>query len=120
MATNSELLKKLTATGVYVSPAGNPIVGTAGLLVGLAKFKHIEAACLLGETVGYTPDPKAARSVLKALLSVLSLKVDLSDLNWEVEKTGEVLKKMRVVEKKIELYEEERRKAEKEKMTYIS
>jgi len=120
VATNSKLLKKLTATGVFTSPAGNPIVGTAGLLVGLAKFKHIEAACLLGETVGYIPDPKAARSVLKALLPVLDLKVDLSELNLEVEKTGKVLEKMRAVEKKIELYEEEHRKAEKERMTYIS
>jgi len=119
VATNSDLLKKLTAKRVYISPAGNPIVGTAGLLVGLAKFKHIEAACLLGETAGYTPDPKAARSVLKALLPVLGLKVALSDLTREVKKTGKVLKKMRAVEKKIELYEEERRKAEKEKMTYI-
>lgn len=120
VATNSELLKKLTAAGVYVSPAGNPIVGTAGLLVGLAKFKHVEAACLLGETIGYTPDPKAARSVLKVLMPVLGIKVNLNDMDREVEKTREVLKKMRAVEKKIELYEEERRKAEKEKMTYIS
>lgn len=120
VATSPELLKKLVDAGVRISPAGNPIVGTAGLLVGLAKFRHIEASCLLGETAGYMPDPKAAKIVLRALLLILNIKVDLSDLDREIEEAGAVLKRMRSVEKKIESYEEAHRKAEKEKMTYIS
>jgi len=120
VATSPELLKRLVDAGVKISPAGNPIVGTAGLLVGLAKFKHLEAACLLGETVGYMPDPKAAKNVLRALLLILNIKLDLSDLDREIEKAKEVLKRLRTVEKKLKSYEEAYQKAEKEKMTYIS
>jgi uncharacterized protein (TIGR00162 family) len=120
VATSTELLKKLKDLGVKLSPEGIPIVGTAGLLVGLSKFRNIEAACLLGETTGYMPDPNAAKSVLKALVSILDLKIDFSDLDKEVEKTNELLNKMKEVEKKMEIYEKTLRKVEREKTTYIS
>jgi len=120
VATSTELLKKLKDSGVKLSPDGVPIVGTAGLLVGLSKFRHIEAACLLGETTGYMPDPKAAKGVLKALLSILDLEIDFSDLDKEIEKTSELLNKMKEVEEKMEIYEKTLRKVEKEKTTYIS
>ncbi|HYB93040.1 MAG TPA: proteasome assembly chaperone family protein [archaeon] len=120
VATSAELLKKLKDAGVKLSQEDVPIVGTAGLLVGLSKFRHTKAACLLGETMGYMPDPKAAKSVLKALTSILDIEIDFSDLDKEIEKTSKLLNKMKEVEEKIEIYEKTLRKVEKEKTSYIS
>jgi len=75
VSTNSELLKKALEAEALASPAGNPIVGTAGLLLGLARFKKMNALCLLGETRGYLPDPKAAKSILNVLQKMLKMKV---------------------------------------------
>ena len=68
-ATDQTLLDKALAAGAAISSSGSPIVGTAGLILGLARFKKIDAICLLGETRGYLPDPLAARSVLEVLKS---------------------------------------------------
>ena len=66
-ATSQEIIDKALQAGATLSTSGSPIVGTAGLILGLAKFKKIGALCLLGETRGYLPDPLAAKSVLEAL-----------------------------------------------------
>jgi uncharacterized protein (TIGR00162 family) len=44
-ATNQDLLEKAIVAGGTLSTTGSPIVGTAGLILGLAKFKKIEALC---------------------------------------------------------------------------
>ncbi len=64
-ATSKELLDKAIQAGAVLSSSGSPIVGTAGLILGLSRFKKIDALCLLGETRGYLPDPLAAKSVLE-------------------------------------------------------
>ncbi|MCK4474769.1 PAC2 family protein, partial [Candidatus Bathyarchaeota archaeon] len=51
-ATSSELLNKALQAKAQLSPMGSPIVGTAGLILGLAHFQKIDALCLLGETRG--------------------------------------------------------------------
>ena len=67
VSTSHALLGKALAAKAVSSEAGTPIVGTAGLLLGLAKFRKIDALCLLGETRGYLPDPKTAKAVLEIL-----------------------------------------------------
>lgn len=120
VSTNPELLKKALQANAIVSPSGNPIVGTAGLLLGLAKFRRIEALCLLGETRGYLPDPKAAKSVLEVLQKLLNFEVNLSGLEAEIEKSKEIVAKMREIEEKREKYARKMRQAEEERITYIS
>jgi len=120
VSTSPELLSKASQAGAMVSPAGNPIVGTAGLLLGLAKFKNIDALCLLGETRGYLPDPSAAKSVLDVLQKTLGVKFDLSGLDKEIERSKEIAEKMRKIEEQRKTYAQEMRKAEEERITYIS
>jgi len=119
VSTSSELLSKASQAGAMVSPAGNPIVGTAGLLLGLAKFRNIEALCLLGETRGYLPDPRAAKSVLDVLQKTLGIKLDLSGLDKEIEKSKEIAEKMQKIEEQREKYARKMRKEEEERITYI-
>ncbi len=120
ISTNPKLLNRASQAGAAVSPAGNPIVGTAGLLLGLAEFRNMDALCLLGETRGYLPDPKAAKSILEVLQKILRIKFDLSGLDKEIAKSAEIMKKMQKIEKQRETHARKMRKAEEEKITYIS
>jgi len=120
VSTNPKLLKKAFQAEAVASPAGNPIVGTAGLLLGLARFRNIDALCLLGETCGYLLDPKAAKSVLRVLQKILTLKVNLSGLEGEIKKSNEIVEKMREIEERREAYTQKIRQMEEERITYIS
>ncbi len=119
-STSPELLNKALQAEAIASPAGNPIVGTAGLLLGLARFRKIDAVCLLGETRGYLPDPRAAKSVLEVLQRMLRVKVDLSGLDKEIEKSKEIVERMLEIEERRERYARKMRREEEERITYIS
>lgn len=120
VSTSPELLKKALEAKAIASPAGNPIVGTAGLLLGLAKFRKINALCLLGETNGYLPDPVASKSVLEVLQKMLGLEIKLDELDTQIEKSKEIVTRMREIEERRERYAQKMRKSEEERITYIS
>jgi len=119
-ATNPELLNKALQAKAMLSPMGSPIVGTAGLILGLARFKKIDALCLLGETRGYLPDPNAAKSVLEVLQAILGFDVNLSGLDEEIAKADKMVSRLQKVEEKRALQAEEIKKEEDKKVTYIS
>jgi uncharacterized protein (TIGR00162 family) len=119
-ATSKELLDIALDAGAVVSNSGSPIVGTAGLVLGLARFKKISALCLLGETRGYLPDPMAARSVLEVLKTAFNFNVDLDGLNKEIAKAETMVTRLQKIEEKRALQAEETRKEEDKKTTYIS
>ena len=120
VSTSPPLLNEALKAKAVPSPAGNPIVGTAGLLLGLAKFRKIDAICLLGETRGYLPDPRGAKSVVEVLQKMLKIKVDLSGLDKEIEKSKEIVERMQEIEKRREKYAQKMRSVEEERITYIS
>ncbi len=119
-ATDQELLSKAIDAGAALSSSGSPIVGTAGLILGLARFKKINALCLLGETRGYLPDPLAARSVLEVLKIAFNFDADLTDMNEEITKAETMVTRLQEIEEKRALQAEETRKEEDKKTTYIS
>lgn len=119
-ATDSELLRKAIETGAVASGAGNPIVGTAGLLLGMAHFKHVEALCLLSETRGYLPDPRSAKSMLGVLVKLLDVDVNLASLDKEIEKAEQIVAKMKQIEQRRELQQQKIREQEEGKVKYIS
>lgn len=119
-ATTQNLLDQALSAGAKIGKSGSPIVGTAGLILGLAGFKKIEALCLLGETRGYMPDPLAAKSVLEVLRSAFNFKLDLEGLNEEITKAETMVTRLQQIEEKRVLQAEETRKEEGKKTTYIS
>jgi uncharacterized protein (TIGR00162 family) len=119
-ATSQDLLQKAVQSGASLSTSGSPIVGTAGLILGLAKFKKIDAICLLGETRGYLPDPLAAKSVLEVLKSTFNFDLDLAGLNEEIAKAETMVTRLQQIEEKRAVQAEETRKQEDKKTTYIS
>jgi len=120
VSTKPELLERAVQAKAVASPAGNPIVGTAGLILGLAKFRSVDALCLLGETRGYLPDPLAAKSVLEVLVGLFGLRVDYAGLDALVEKSREIAGRMREIEERRERYSQRMRRSEEERVTYIS
>lgn len=119
-ATNQELLNRALQAKAVLSSMGSPIVGTAGLILGLARFKKIAALCLLGETRGYLPDPRAAKSVLEVLKTMIGVNVDLTGLDNEIEKADKMVMRLQKIEEKRVLQAEEIRKEEDKRVTYIS
>ncbi len=119
-ATDHAILQRAVDAGATLSTAGSPIVGTAGLILGVAKFKHIEALCLLGETRGYLPDPQAAKSVLEVLKATFNFDLDLKGLDEEIVKAETMVTKLQQIEAKRALEAEETRKQDDKKTTYIS
>jgi len=119
-ATSRILLDKAVAAGAIVSGPGNPVVGTAGLLLGMAHFKHIEALCLLSETRGYLPDPRSAKSMLDVLTKLLNIDVDLAGLDMEITKAEQIVAKMQQIEKRREEQAQKMREQEEGKVKYIS
>ena len=120
VSTNHVLFEKALKAKAISSEVGTPIVGTAGLLLGLAKFRKLDALCLLGETRGYFPDPKTAKTVVEVLQIILNVDVDLKGLDKEIERSKEILGRMQDIEKRRVKYMQKIRKVEEERMTYIS
>lgn len=120
VSTNAQLLNRALKANATASPSGNPIVGTAGLLLGLARFRNIDALCLLGETRGYMPDPKAAKSILQVLQRILGLELNLGGLDEKIKESEGIMKRMQEIEKQRETYAEKMRKTDEERVTYIS
>lgn len=118
-ATSPEALRKALEAGSQSNSPGSPIVGAAGLLVGLAKLKDMDGICLLGETPGYMPDPKAAKSILTVLKKMLNLSIDLADLDKEIYRIARVEEQMKRIEEQRKMAEREIRRMEEEKTSYI-
>jgi hypothetical protein len=119
-ATDRMLLDKAVDAGAIVSGAGNPVVGTAGLLLGMAHFKHIEALCLLSETRGYLPDPRSAKSMLNVLVKLLNMDIDLAGMDKEIAKAEQIVAKMQQIEKRREEQAQKVREQEEGRVKYIS
>ncbi len=119
-ATRKELLNNALQSEAVVSPTGSPIVGTAGLILGMAHLKKIEAVCLLGETRGYLPDPQAAKSVLEVLQRMFKFDLNLTGLDEEIAKAEKMVTRLQKIEEKRVSQSEEMRKDEGKKITYIS
>jgi uncharacterized protein (TIGR00162 family) len=121
ISTNPALFESALKAKAISSEAGTPIVGTAGLLLGLATFrKNIDAICLLGETRGYLPDPKTAKSVIEILQRILNVNIDFKDLDKEIKRSKKILGRMRDIEKRRVKYVQKMRRIEEERITYIS
>jgi len=117
-ATTVKLINQLVKLGVCINEEGAPIVGVAGILLPLAKVKGLNAICLLGETLGYIPDPKAAKSILEVLNQFLNLRIDLSKLEKEIKEMGKLEEKILKTTQAFEEVFEEKKLTEK--FSYIS
>ncbi|MDI3474843.1 MAG: uncharacterized protein PWQ95_571 [Thermococcaceae archaeon] len=104
--THEELVeyykKKLEGCSVEIlwrEDEGGAIVGAAGLLLGLGKLRSMYGISLLGESLGYIVDAKAAKSVLSAVTKILGISVDMSALDERARETEEILQKVQEMQR---------------------
>jgi hypothetical protein len=113
---DSKLLEKIKKRGVLVEKGGGPIIGAAGLLLGLGRLRGLRGICLLGETHGIVVDHRAAQAVLEVLTGILGVKLDLSNLEQRAKMTKEIMERVR---REMELGERKERQREEEEAWYI-
>jgi proteasome assembly chaperone (PAC2) family protein len=73
------------------------IAGLNGLLLGVAKERRIEGACLLGEVPMYATkiqNPMAALAILRVLVMMLGIDIDLGELAQMAGETKERMRQM--------------------------
>jgi len=82
VGTAPDLCKELASYGAFLG--GNlQIAGLNGLLLGVAKERGLEGACLLGEVPNYAArmhNPMAALAVVRVISEMLKLKINLNEL----------------------------------------
>jgi len=95
--SSASMKPELEKHGVVFVP-GEPaagIAGASGLMLGMAKVKGIDAACLMGETSGYFIDHKSSNMLLKVLTGVLGITVDTTELDERSQQMDEFTTKMK-------------------------
>lgn len=104
---DKKLIEELKEYGAvfHENEPGGGIIGVSGLLVGLSRFRNIDAACLMGLTSGYLVDPKSAQEVLKVLCKALDLEVDMQALEERAKEMEKIVAKLQEMEKSQMSYE---------------
>lgn len=99
---DDEMIEQAREFGVSAEAAGGPIIGAAGLLLGLGKIRGMRGICLLGETHGMLVDHRAAKSVLQSLTGILGIKIDMLNIEERAKATEQLIEKL---QKEMELRE---------------
>ncbi|MGP8321462.1 MAG: proteasome assembly chaperone family protein [Methanosarcinaceae archaeon] len=98
-ANNLALIKEMEQHGIDFkeNEPGGGIVGASGLLLGLSKFRNLDAMCIMGFTSGYLVDPKSAKFLLGVLSKIINIEIDVTPLDErakEMEKIAAQLAEM--------------------------
>jgi uncharacterized protein (TIGR00162 family) len=106
-ATSPVMLEETKSHGAQPLDHGM-IGGENGIILGLAKKRGIEGACLMAETHGFqTPtgeyviDPRAAKAALNVLTQILGTKVDMEPMEKQAMQMDEAIAKMAEIERKV-------------------
>ncbi len=98
---------------------GGAVTGAAGVILGIGRQRGLQCAGLLGATTGVYPDLEAARAVIQMLTGLVSIPVDLKDLDKEIEDMRKKMERFRRTELE-EGKEGEEKPAEEGKERYIT
>lgn len=96
VGTTPEIGRELAGYGTF--QGGNlQIAGLNGLLLGVAKERNVEGACLLGEVPNYATriqNPMAALAVTRVLVKLLGIQIDLGELEQVASEARERMKQI--------------------------
>lgn len=91
--TNREVVQLVEQAGCMLMRDGS-ITGMNGLLLGMAKVKGLDGYSLLGETSGYSFDPRASEVVLESLSRLTGIATDLKKLRQKGNDALDTLKRI--------------------------
>jgi len=114
--SHRRLIDVYSKHGVVIEAGGGPIIGAAGLLLGLGRLRGMRGICLLGETHGMVVDHRSAQAVLGVLTRILGIEVNMSALERRAKETERILERVR---KEMELRERRERRRGEEEAWYI-
>jgi len=77
---------------------GGAVTGAAGVILGIGRQRNLSCAGLLGATTGAYPDLEAARAVIQMLTGLVSIPVDLTELDTEIEDMRKKMERFRHAE----------------------
>lgn len=92
VATSEEELNRIKDT-LLIFEVGT-ISGVPGVIINECMNNNIPAICLLGETRGPNPDPRAAIEVVKSINKLFGLNVDIKSLEDQTEQIEQMLHKL--------------------------
>ncbi|RKY34429.1 MAG: hypothetical protein DRP78_06560 [Candidatus Omnitrophota bacterium] len=95
-ATNKKLIREMALFGIKPMHVGQ-ISGMNGLLLAVAKQRHLDGFCFLAEIPLYAiqiENPKASKAVLKVLSKILGLKFDFTSLEERSKIIEEEIEKL--------------------------
>jgi proteasome assembly chaperone (PAC2) family protein len=103
-ANNVEMMDNLKNAGAKMLRGEGQISGFNGLVLGLAKERGLDAACILGEIDNPNViQPKAAQSILRVLLRILDIaEFDMSELDDEERRKQFMEQQVSYLEKTME------------------
>ena len=102
-ATSTELVSMLKNNGVITMNAGF-ITGMNGVIFALAPILNMEGICLLGESLGYYADGKAAKRVLEVFSKLTDISIDYSLLDKVIAEVSRSLERLRKEEERMREY----------------
>src|SRR6266704_3236931 len=97
---------------------GGAVTGAAGVILGIGRQRGMQCAGLLGATTGAYPDLEAARAVIQMLTGLVSIPVDLKELDSEIEDMRKKMERFRHAD--VEESKEGEEKPEEGKDRYIT
>jgi len=94
---NIDMIDALKEKGIKFNPSEPPggIVGASGLILAFAKFRNINAACLMGTTAGYIADPQSSKVLLERLCDILEIEVDAAELDEKIKNMEQIVEKIK-------------------------
>ncbi len=121
VAADVEMLEVLRKHGIPVLEAQKGTLGAtglAGILVPLASKNGFRSVCLLAETHGTYPDPKASKYAVKTLGKLCGMDIPTKELDEQIEAMEREFAKMEEYAKQIaEMYKQQPKGDEK--LSYI-
>lgn len=104
---NPALATQLAKAGAEILQGEGQILGFNGLIMGLAKERNLDAACLLGEidNPGII-QPRATQSILQVLLKVLEIPA------FDMEQLGDEERRKKFMEQQVSYLEKATEKGE--------
>ncbi len=94
VASSKKLVGELKAKGIVFGKAQGLIMGSAGLIVTMARKNHVDAACVMGETGMLEVDANSAKAVIDVMKNILHLDLDLKNIEKIKSETDKMLKSM--------------------------
>jgi len=118
--TDPEVVREVASMGLEVGRVGSPIVGLAGVILGIAKFYDMKGIAILAETPGYYPDAIAAKEVVIFISKCIGVDIDVSDLDLYAARLSQALRGFEETAEELRQLSESARIIDRGRLTYIS